>query len=61
MKKTTFGVGFLLIAIPVFAQQSTTNTDCNVNGQQVNCTSMDDNPGSPEWRGRRRRQQSFGC
>ena len=39
MKKTTFGVGFLLIAIPVFAQQSTTNTDCNVNGQQVNCTS----------------------
>lgn len=28
-----------LCAIPAFGQQSTTNTNCNVNGQQVNCTS----------------------
>jgi hypothetical protein len=32
-------LALLLCAIPVFGQQSTTNTDCNVNGQQVNCTS----------------------
>jgi hypothetical protein len=32
-------MALFLCAIPAFGQQSTTNTNCYVNGQQVNCTS----------------------
>lgn len=32
-------LALVLCAIPAFGQQSTTDTNCNVNGQQVNCTS----------------------
>ena len=39
MKTTSVAIAFLLIAGSAFAQQSTTNTDCNINGQQVNCKS----------------------
>jgi sarcosine oxidase delta subunit len=37
---------FLLTAVSAFGQ-STTNTDCNVNGQQVNCTSTTTTPTPP--------------
>lgn len=37
--KTTFITIAIFLALPAFGQQSTTNTNCNVNGQQVNCTS----------------------
>lgn len=37
--KTTLLAFAVLTAIPAFGQQSTTNTDCNANGQQVSCTS----------------------
>ena len=47
MKAVTVGVALFLAAISTFGQQSTTNTDCNVNGQQVNCTSTTTTPPPP--------------
>jgi hypothetical protein len=47
MKRMTMGIAFFLIAVSACAQQSTTNTDCNVNGQQVNCTSTTTTPPPP--------------
>ena len=38
----------LVAAGSAFGQQSTTNTDCNVNGQQVNCTSNTTSTGSTD-------------
>jgi hypothetical protein len=37
-----------LCAVPLFGQQSTTDTNCNVNGQQVNCTSNTTSTGSTD-------------
>lgn len=41
-------LALLLCALPVFGQQSTTDTNCNVNGQQVNCTSNTTTTGSTD-------------
>lgn len=40
MKLHILGVAFFALAAPMFGQQSTTNTNCMVNGQLVNCTSI---------------------
>ena len=47
MKTTTAVIAFFLIAVSAFAQQSRTNTDCDINGQQVNCTSTTTTPPPP--------------
>jgi len=47
MKSAVMGLAISLIAMSAFAQQSTTNTDCNINGQQVNCTSTTTTPPPP--------------
>ena len=46
--KYVLTVFILLAASPVFAQQSTTDTTCNVNGQMVNCTSNTTSTGSTD-------------
>lgn len=47
MKTTMMGILLLATAWPTFGQQSTTNTNCNVDGQQVNCTSTTNTPTPP--------------
>ncbi|HEY0703112.1 MAG TPA: hypothetical protein VGD60_10120 [Candidatus Acidoferrales bacterium] len=47
MKKTVLAIALLLIADATFCQQNTTNTDCEVNGQHVNCTSTTTNSTPP--------------
>ena len=47
IKTITIGIASMLIAAAACAQQSTTNTDCNVNGQQVDCTSTTTTPPPP--------------
>jgi hypothetical protein len=47
MKLQILGAAFFAAAAPMFAQQSTTNTNCMVNGQMVNCTSTTTNPTPP--------------
>jgi sarcosine oxidase delta subunit len=39
MKTVMITVGLFLMALPTFGQQSTTDTDCTVNDQRINCTS----------------------
>ena len=46
--KCAFAAFALLVAGSAFGQQSTTNTDCTVNGQQVNCTSNTTGSGSTD-------------
>jgi hypothetical protein len=46
--KTALLVIGVFIASSAFGQQSTTNTDCNVNGQQINCTSNTIGTGSTD-------------
>lgn len=38
----------LLTAVSAFGQQSTTDTNCNINGQQINCTSNSTSTGSTD-------------
>jgi hypothetical protein len=47
MRTMAMEIAIFLIAVSAFAQQSTTNTDCNINGQQVNCTSTTTTPTPP--------------
>jgi PEGA domain-containing protein len=47
MKITLLAIG-VFIASSAFGQQSTTDTTCNVNGQQVNCTSNTTSTGSTD-------------
>jgi hypothetical protein len=46
--KYVFAILVLLTAGSAFGQQSTTDTTCNVNGQQVNCTSNTTSTGSTD-------------
>jgi sarcosine oxidase delta subunit len=39
MKTTMMAIALFLTAVSAFGQESSTNTDCNVYGQQVNCRS----------------------
>jgi hypothetical protein len=47
MKSKLIAVALIATAWPAFAQESTTNTNCMVNGQTVNCTSTTTNPTPP--------------
>jgi sarcosine oxidase delta subunit len=47
MKLAVITLGLFLTAWPTFGQQSTTDTNCMVNGQMVNCTSTTTNPTPP--------------
>ena len=47
MKTMAMGIAFFLIAVSAFAQQTTTDTNCNVDGQQLNCTSTTTTPPPP--------------
>src|ERR1700680_574755 len=47
MKTTMTAIALLLMAASTFGQQSTTNTNCNVNDQRVNCTSTTTIPPPP--------------
>ncbi len=47
MKTTMLAIALFLTAVSAFGQESTTNTDCNVYGQQVNCTSTTTTPPPP--------------
>lgn len=54
MKSAMMGLALFVIACPVFGQQSTTDTNCYVNGQLVNCTSTtktDPPPSGGAWEG----------
>jgi hypothetical protein len=47
MKTTVLAMALLLTAVSAFGQESTTNTDCNVYDQQVNCRSTTTTPPPP--------------
>jgi sarcosine oxidase delta subunit len=47
MKTTVLVMALLLTAVSAFGQESTTNTDCNVYDQQVNCRSTTTTPPPP--------------
>jgi len=48
MKSKIMFAALFVTAFPTFGQQSTTNTNCMVNGQMVNCTSTT-TPPAPSW------------
>lgn len=47
MKSGMIALALSVMAWPTFGQQSTTDTNCMVNGQMVNCTSTTTNPTPP--------------
>jgi sarcosine oxidase delta subunit len=47
MKTTILGIALFWTAVSAFGQDSTTNTDCNVYDQQVNCRSTTTTPPPP--------------